>query len=280
VTIRYARRLQIRVGERLVDALDCAFEVTRTTDYSQNTARVQIYNLAAETRRDLQSRTGSGVRCTVLAGYSDGSPPSQICDQELRVISNQRSGPDWITSLESGDGDIVKQTAVKGSWAEGASVKGVVQDLVGQLGVRARDLVASLGLVPDKPLDGPLSVSGRGDDSLAQQLDSLGLEHSIQDGELQVVRKSEGTAGEAILLSPATGMVESPELQGIRGFIRVPVVNVRALLTPEITPGVRIRIESTAWSGVCVARRVVHSGTSWGGDWYTDVEGLVTANGT
>jgi hypothetical protein len=275
VTRRFQRRLVVRVGTRFLEAFDVSFSITRTLDYSQNTAQIAIYNLSADTRRDLQSRTGAGVNCEVLAGYSEDKEPARMFLGDLRVISSKRQGPDWVTTLESGDGDTVKQTEVVGSWGEGTSVKRVITELGGQLTVAGGNLVAALTGVSDKPLDGPLSVSGRGDDALANQLDKLDLEHSWQDQELQVVKKNVQAGGTAVLLSAETGMLDSPEVQGIRGFIRVPIVGVRSLLNPYIRPGGLIRIDSPNWSGLCTARRVVHTGNSFGGDWFTEVEAMV-----
>lgn len=275
MTRAYQRRLYVRVGTREVSALDVGFTVDRSIDYTQNTARIQIFGLSAETRKDLQSRAGSGVNCEVLVGYADQPPPMRLFLGDLRVISSQRQGPEWITSIESGDGDIVKQTEVTGSWPEGSSLKQVVSDIAGALRQSGQDILSAMAGVPDQALDGPLAVHGRGDDALRDQLDKLGLEHSWQNQELQILRKNGSKGGNAVLLTPQTGLLDSPEVQGIRGFIRVPVVNASSLLNPLITPGGLVRVESSAWSGTLTARRVTHSGQSWGGEWMTSIEGLV-----
>ena len=275
MTQTYQRRLLIRVGERALDAFDVGFSIDRSTDYQANNARIQVYNLSADTRRDLQSRARSGIDCEILAGYRGSQEPARLFRGSLRVISSTRQGPDWVTTIESGDGDIVKQSEVNQSWAAGTSLKQVVQDMVGALKASGQDLVKMLAGVPDKPLDGPLVVSGRGDDALAQVLGKLDMEHSWQDGELQVMRKNASLGGTAVLLRADTGMLDSPEVQGVRGFVRVPIVHVRSLLNPLIRPGGLVRVESTAWSGTLTARRVTHTGQSWGGEWETAVEGLV-----
>lgn len=275
----YQRKLIVRIGTAEFASFDCAFSITRTLDMFANTASITVYNLSSESRKAIHAQV-QGVDCEIRAGYENDPELFKFFRGNLRVISSRRQGTDWVTTVESGDGDIVSQADVSKSFPDGFSIKSVVTDLVTSVKAEAGNLVAALSGVPDKQTQGPTTVHGSVNDILADNLDKLGLEHSWQDNGLQILKKSQPLNGDtAVYLTPTTGMLDSPEIQGIRGFVRVPIVNVSSLLNPQITPGRLIKVESAIWTGSLAARRVTHQGQSWGGEWRTDVEGLVISNG-
>lgn len=275
----FQRKLIVRIGTRELELFDCTFNITRTLDMFQNTASISVYNLSSDTRKAIHAEV-QGVDCEIRAGYVNDPELFRFFKGNLRVISSKRQGTDWITTVESGDGDIVSQADVSKSFPDGYSIKGVLTDMVDSIGAAGGNLAASLLGVSDKPLDGPLTVHGKANDAIADSLDKLDLEHSWQDNAIQVLKRNEGLNGStAVLLSAETGMIGSPEIQGIRGFVRVPIANVTSLLNPQITPGRLIKVESDSWSGSIVARRVQHQGSSWGGPWETSVEGLISSSG-
>lgn len=278
----YGRKLVCRVGTREVAAFDCSFTIQRTLDVFASTASITILNLSSDTRKALHAQV-QGIDCEVLAGYENDAELARLFRGNLRVISSRKQGPDWVTTIESGDGDVVQAAEVSNSYPEGTSLKSIVRDVVGGLTSIGRDVLSgnlesALGLVPDKPTSGPMSAHGRANDVLKDALGQLDLEHSWQDNALQILERNKALNGNtAVLLTERTGMLDSPELQGVRGFVRVPIIRVSSLLNPSIAPGRLIRVVSESWSGELAARAVTHTGSSWGGDWQTDVEGLVVA---
>lgn len=275
VSKTYGRVLEVRIGKRLLKGFDCAFTISRSLDMFSNTASITAYNLSSETRKAIHAEV-QGVDCEVRAGYANDPELARFFRGNLRVISSKRQAADWVTTVESGDGDVVSGTQVSKSYAEGFSIKGVVQDLVKEIKAESGNIVSAFLGIDDKPLSGPLTVQGSANLAIKDSLEQLGLEHSWQDNAIQVLERHKALNGTtAVLLTPDTGLLDSPEIQGIRGFIRVPIARVRSLLNANITPGRLLRVESSSWTGNVVARKVTHTGQSWGGEWITDVEGVI-----
>jgi hypothetical protein len=111
------------------------------------------------------------------------------------------------------------------------------------------------------------TVSGFAAEELTTLLRSVGMEWSIQDSELQLVGIGQPMPGEAVVLSPSTGLVGSPE-PGQKGVVRC-----TTLLIPGLQPGGAIQIESEEVRGLFRIERADYVGDKSGPDWYAHLEG-------
>jgi hypothetical protein len=112
-----------------------------------------------------------------------------------------------------------------------------------------------------------VAVHGNAHNELRKLLDSGGLEHSYQNGEVQILPKGQPLNTNAIKLAPNTGLIGSPELSS-KGLVRC-----RSLLNAQIYPGRKIQIASDSVSGFYRVEKATYSGQSANTDWYVDVEG-------
>jgi hypothetical protein len=277
MTRLYGRAFELNVSGRDLSGFDVAFEVVRSSDATQNTASVSIVNLSKDSRRFLHEQDQGNI-IELRAGYRDQPTLPLMFKGRLRVVSSKRQGADWVTSIETGDGDVARTAEISKAYPEGFSVKGAVQDLVKVMRAEAGNLISALKGEPDKKLDGQLIVHERGDRTLQRLLDSMDLEGSWQNDALQVVKKGGFLNASAVGMSAETGLIGNVELQGKRtvsGKTQQALVKFESLLNPELAPGRKVVLDSETWSGACVVRKVTHTGDSSGGEWTSSVEALI-----
>lgn len=273
----FGRAFLLNVSGRDLSGFDVSFEVVRSTDATQNTASVSIANLSAESRRFLHEQEQGNV-VELRAGYRGSESLPLLFKGRLRVVSSKRQDADWVTSIETGDGDVARTAEVSKVYPEGFSVKETVQDLVKVMRAEAGNLITALKGQPDKKLDGHLIVHERGDRTLQRLLDSLDLEGSWQNDALQVIKKGGHVSSSAVRMAPDTGLIGNAELQGKRTLkdkTTGALVKFDSLLNTELQPGRRVVLESDTWAGDCVVRKVSHVGDSSGGPWQSTVEALI-----
>ncbi len=280
-----------------VDALDFEFTVRRSLKAQQNTCEVRIYNLARDIRHAL-AQVSAGVVVELRAGYAGGAPGSgepfasgpagstapggtgaaepqapTIFLGRVRDVYSTRDGADWITTITSGDGDG-KDKPVRFALGPETKIEDVVKKTIRDMGVgvgnaiatiRNRGLAEGLGQV----FKNGIVIDGSGDQELGRIFAGAGLEHSIQNGEVQVLEIGKPLGTLAILLTPETTLVSSPEVgRDDRGA----TVKARSFLSSDISPGRQVRIESDSVNATFRIETVAHTGATAGNDWYTDLE--------
>lgn len=256
----------------LIKDLRVSFSIEKALTEDPNDCKATIYNLSAATRAELQAKP---LRVRLEAGY-DGVL-RQIFIGDLRRAFSKHEGTAWVTELELGDGERAIQNArVSRSFRAGVSAKTVLAEAARSMGLKvptsggdAKALAAQFA--------GGVSVSGRSADAMTKLLTPRGMSWSVQDGELQVLKKGEARTEDAIIVSQATGMIAVPEFGTPKKAGEPATLTVKMLLYPEIKPGQLLRVESASFAarggaGLFRARRIVHTGDTEGADWYTEIE--------
>lgn len=244
------------------------FDVHRTADSVPNKCEVDIYNLSKDSRSFIEG-AGKDWAIVLEAGYE--TTMKSIFSGRLELgSSNKRGrhnhhhqGPDWCTKLSGYDGlreyrYVVLSKSFGPKTTEGALVKHIAQAMGATLG-KIKGLDKHKGFAHGRQLTG---AAGRELETLCR---SRGLRWMLQDGVLHVLPYGDHLDSEAFFLSPATGLVGSPE-KTERG------VKVVSLMQAGITPGRLIDLDSTDLKGVHVAESVIHRGDSHYQDWYTESE--------
>lgn len=271
------RIYELTIQDLAIDGLDIEFKIERNLDQTQNTAEVLVYNLASDHRKHLQSVT-TGCVVKLSAGTAD-TGLALIFLGKLREITNLRNGPDWETRVSSGDGDG-KDRPINFSLGPNAKLVAVIKKTIRELGIgigNALQAIQAISLGPglgDAFREGVV-ISGRGDKQLDRLFESAGLEWSIQNGELQVLKRGRPLNAPAALVTQATGMIGSPELgtATAAGGGKRPIVKFRTLLRADIYPGRQVKIESDAINGYFRVERAAYLGQApAGNDWYTDCD--------
>lgn len=261
------RRVALTVDTLRVVDLDLAFRVERDLKPEPNKAEIDVYNLAPSNRKKLE---GLGNEAQVVLSVGYGSGMSTIFRGDLKSALTMRDGTDLVTQIRAGDGQRARQTArVSRSFAPGTTVETVLRALTEELGVdspAAAELARAVLETGRASFDGGISLSGDVASELTALTASSGLEWSIQDGRLQLLRRGQGLRHQAILLSPGTGLIDTPEIDD-SGMLKA-----RTLIIPDITPGVRVRVDAEHVSGVFRVERTMHTGETSGEDWTIEID--------
>lgn len=263
----FRRAWRVQVGTLDVSALAVSFKCKRTLAQRAGTLDLTIRNLTEEHRREIQRARRFHTFVEVMAGYRGGM--SLIFRGDLRKAVPARDGTDWVTKVTAGDGEHALRTArVNRSFAPGTTVEAVVRHIAEAMGVgvgnaatalRGATLGTSGGAFPEGTV-----LFGQAAEELTRLCASAGKTWSIQEGNLQILNRGGALEREAILLSPGTGMVGTPEVVNRR------VITVTALLQPGLVPGQQVVVQSDALLTTAPWRitEAEYSGDTHGGDWY------------
>lgn len=262
----FRRAVAVTVGTTRITGLRIEFRIKKTSTPEPNTLDLAVTNLSSDTRAKLRE---GNQRVVVEAGYTDSI--EELFVGTSRTITHSRSGADIRTRIQCGDGEAQLRTArINESFAPGTKPEEVV-----------RKLAASLGLDPGNAFDklreggfrgaiseftSGLTLSGKSGDELARLAKSLGFGFSVQDGRIQLLREGETSRETAVVLSPETGLIGSPE-PGDGG-----VVKALSLLQPGLRPGRAVELRSEAVQGMYRVQTVTHSGDTHGVAWHSELE--------
>jgi len=275
MTQLFRRSIDVVVGSKRLTGLDCAFEIVKTLRAEPNTCKLKVYNLAEDTRAEFEQLAPrkrwqtDGIPVRIEAGYGDDR--ALLWNGDLRNIYTEIDGPDWITSMDSGDGCLAWQNArVNQSYGPMTSVQTVLRALVSKLGIGQGNLddvikdVQVLGMGTLYPHGVVLSGS------VAQEITdfcrSTGLEWSIQDGTFQILDHGQALRDKALLVSSDTGMVGSPSVD-VDG-----IATVKTLLIPDVRVGCILSLDTARVKGDYRVEKATWSGDTSSDDWYVTMQ--------
>lgn len=263
----FGRSWSLTFGDEQWTDLRVVFEINRNLTKHPDPAQITIYNLATKTRSGFYQ--GAPVRLT--AGYKDAA--GLIYAGTLTGITPNRDGPDYAVTLNCRDGDAAYRATCNKAYAVGAPLSLVVRDLAAAMGLTVGG--STQQLLAGYRTRGPLVTVGYGQDKIGQLLAPYGLRWCMIDGSVVVVEGDGATAEEAILLTPDTGLIGSPEpisdkVPPVGAVVRR--LRVTSLLQPGFLPGRKVKLQSVEYSGVYRVDRLVHKGDTHGQDWYSVAE--------
>jgi hypothetical protein len=270
----FDRYWRVTVGDKQIDALRVEFKVTRTLSATPNPLELTISNLSADTRAKLQPK---GAVVELVAGYKGTA--ELIFRGDVRTIDHLRRGSEWATKILSGDGERAWNSArINESLAPGAKMSDAIMRSVSAFGINAGNAVREVAAGGFRggldQFSSGVVLHGPVKDVLGGLLESAGLDWSIQDMQLQLLRPGAVTEEQAILLSPETGLIESPETGAPdQKGNTTGITKMRSLLQPGMRPGRQIRLQSFSKSGFYRCEKVVHVGDSHAiTPWYSEIE--------
>lgn len=252
-------------GERN-ELLRCVFKIEHSLASSPNTAEISIYNLAEATRAKVGE---ANIDVEFEAGYSGNI--ALIFKGKLDAGKSVRDGVDWVTSFQSTDGGkqlrstrinlSFKKTSIRDAFKRVADALdlGVGNALEKMASGNARGAITQFG--------NGLVLSGPAQRELDRLASTFGYSWSVQGGQIQLLADGDAIdPGDAIVVDSAHGMIGSPQA-GEKG-----IIEVRALLNPELVPGRVVALSSVEASGFYRVERVTFTGDTRGQDWYADLE--------
>lgn len=268
---------------RIVQGLHITFRIEKTSEPSPNKSQIDIYNLNPDTISLLKKQ---GAKMVLEAGYggilSAEKPTSEIIFVGDVVKSKTtKRGPDYITTIENGDGLAAYQTSnFEGSFAPGASIPGIIDLVIGSFGLGKGEVSGVDGQV----LNGA-TFSGSSRDVMNDLAGKTNTEWSIQNGLVQMVPINRYTNLPVIVLQSIgnphdptnTGLIGSPTLSGFNNSKEKKFAGIEftSLLQPGIVPGRRVQISSKfVPKGIYVVKKVTHNGDTRSGPWYSECEAV------
>lgn len=266
----FLRQYRLVIDTIDIRELAISFQVSRSLKQDPNTANISVRNLNPDHRKSLESQKSPAVRLQV--GYVK-TDLTTIYEGKVRTVETTREGTDLVTTLATGDGQDEMQTKrIAKKIPKGTPPISVFQDLAKALGVDAGNLNdASAKLAKFSSLFSAGTVlRGNVARELSILLRSVGHEWSIQNGALQILEINKALAGQAIKLTPQSGLLGNPSVSYVKGKA---VAKLKTLLLPDLIPGRLIVVDSESVKGNFKIDKCDYSGESHStGDWSCDIE--------
>lgn len=264
----FRRKAIATVGTVELKDLHFQFTVKKSLKPEPNTCDLTVFNLNRTHRAELEQLDKVTVK--LEAGYEGGT--SVIFLGTLRHIdSGLRDGPDILTHVSSGDGEQqYRKSRVAIAIKKDTTTDAVLKQLAAAIGVGTGNLDKAVSTLKAVGLSNMFSegtvLYGSASREMTAICRSVGFLWSIQNGALQLVAIGKALDGEAIKLTPETGLIGSPSTDN-KG-----IVKLRALMIPDIFPGRKIVVDSFSLDGQFRIETTTHSGDTSGSDWYIDIE--------
>lgn len=269
----YHRKWKVQIGQLATDALRVQFKVTKTLGKEPNTLDLYVWNLAEASRKKL---TAPRLPVTLEAGYLGQTAGSAIIfSGDARTIDDVRDHADWKTHVQCGDGEKAYQFShINKAFASTFSFTSVCQEVAKSLGVNLGNLTQALQSAPKliSNFTKGFVANGRASDVLSTLLKSAGLEYSIHQGSLLVVAPGKPASNTVFTLTPATGLIGSPDHTPPDQKNKPATLKCKCLLNPQLTLASIVHIESARVKGDFVIQKLDHIGDSHGADWITVIE--------
>jgi hypothetical protein len=264
----FQRSYKLVLGTQDVTGLNIRFRVEKTLAKNPNVAQVDIFNLSQELRESLEKAKHIPVR--LEAGYGDEL--MLIYLGTMRSATSVTDGPTITTHVESGDGEKeISSSRIAVPIGPGTPTDVVLKTIAAALGVGpgnvgdvAKQLAAEgVSLFPSGGV-----LSGNAAKKLSDLCDSVGREWSIQDGNIQILKKGQPKSNTAFFISPDSGLVGSPSVDS-KG-----VVTAQTLFIPGIKPGATVVFESRSVNGGFRVDKCTYTGETTQGarDWFIEIE--------
>jgi hypothetical protein len=275
----FDRRARLTVGTLEVqsegsEALRITFSATRTLKREANRARIQVFNLSPDTRARIE---GEQRRVILEAGYAKTMAAIFIGDRAF--ISSARDGTDWVTTIDASDGRTLSDQQVKISFEGQVSAKQITDALIGlmqQQGVNLKGRKVQGGAGIEAALgrlvyQGGKTVNGKIGDILGDLAEDLGVDVSIQSGQIVMLNGEQALNAPGLELSPGSGLIDSPVRIKDPKRPKKLLLQGESLLIPGISPGRRLVLSSSEHKGTFKTIKAVHNGDTHGPDksWLT-----------
>lgn len=273
----YIRKVVLEVipavgnGRRIQD-LRIKFSCEKQNEGTPNKAEIEIYNLSGATRSIMEAKNtkvrlyvgylGLTKNAFINAGINLNSSVELIFVGNVNKVTHDIQTPDIITKLEVKDGENAYRNAkIEKGYPPNSTLKNIFKDLNDSMNIPA----GSQEVIPDFKYANGLTLSGLTRDHLDVLCRANGLEWSIQDETLQIIKRKKGTTDFAVVLSAETGLVGTPNKTD-KG------VEFESLLQPLLRPGRKVKLESKILSGTYIVRKVKHEGDSQEGKFTSSCE--------
>lgn len=259
------------------------FEIEKTMyGASPNHSKIEIYNMAIQTYQSLKT----GYLVNLQAGYSNIKvvPQNQslvgtIFTGNIFLSHTSRSGAETITSLECLDGGAaITYARLDKSYPAGTNIAMILQDCATAMSVTNNSnpsgISAGIALgIPNVIYNKGFMAQGPCKNTLDKVLNPLGLQWTVQDGNLNILPKLNTDGASAIVISPSTGMIGVPSNNQF-------YTQFTCLLNPKVVPGCVVQLisENTSLNGFYKVLRAKYEGDTHDNKWQVSCEATLLKN--
>lgn len=297
----FERIAELEIGQSggkgiLIKDLRFSFNIEKTSSETLNNSTVKIYNLNRDSRKLIETPNNIVI---LRAGYVQDSGAVQIFTGSVRRALTSREGVDWVTDIELDDGLLAyRDSKVSISFPPATSGITVLSNVASRFALPVKTLPND---ITNKQYPNGFSFVGRVRDAMSKVCEYLDLEWSIQNQEIQVIKKSGTLKNTAILISSESGMIGSPSLEaktmtdkdaakrgintdqkgvirrtsekddGIKQRLEIQGFKVKTLLQPSLQCGQIVKLKAEGIDDFLKIEKLTHSGDYYGADWSTEL---------
>lgn len=272
----FDRKVRVTFGPRTekratqIDELFMQFDIKKSLEAEPSSGTIEITNMAPSSRAVLEQKD---VWLRLQAGYNNASGAPNLGNLFLGRIkksATERHGKDAVTSIEVVDGIDQWQTAnISRTLAPGSTTKQLFEALASEFGLG----IGSVKGITEQIYQQGVTVFGPIRLFMDDLMKKMNLEWSIVDNNLVVLARNVASEKTAIVISPNTGLIESPiprEDDKTGGKF----VEFKCLIRPGMNPGVAVKLESKRTTGFFKLRRIHYKGDNRKGPFEASCEAI------
>lgn len=231
-------------------ALRITFDIDKNMIGSSNKAKIQIYNMQAQTRGLITQ----GYIVALQAGYNN--LVKTIFIGSVLNTKADRNGADIVLSLECGDGEsAIVNARLDKSYPSGVTLAQILQDVGVALstatGSQPQGIAAGVAIgIPEVIYNNGFTAHGACRDTLDTLLKPQGVEWNIQNGNLNIIPLPNYDGQTAQVLCSERGLIGVPSRANF-------FTQAMSLLNPNLVPGTLIQLisQNTKLNGFYKIRR-------------------------
>lgn len=261
-----------KVGQTLtrVSDLFIQFDLEKNSESEPNKGAIQINNLNRDSRALLQAQDVSVLLEVGYAGIYD-----KLAVGQISRAPTERSRMETVTKIEFEDGrKQYTEARINTSFAPGVTTKQVLESLASELKVGIGTIKGTI----EEAFQNGLTLSTNVRAALDDITGKMGVEWSIQDNNLQILPRNTPSELLGILLTPETGLVESPiEREDAKKGGKF--IEFKSLMRAQLKPGVAVEIQSRETSGFFKIRKARYQGDNRKGPFHVSCEAVEVESG-
>jgi len=255
------------------------FEIIKSKNAKENTAKVEIYNLAPNTRKLI---TEQEALVRIFAGYAQNKGLIEIGQGDISKVKHNRDKTEVVTEIYMAEGiRKIRDNPISISFSSKSKLK--LSNILDNLRTKSNNQFdfRLIDVDDSKTIDNGYSDLGSLDQILNNLRLQFGFEWSVQNGIITIKGTKKSVANEIMLLTPKNGLILHPE--SVKHVSRRlekssitkqdrKVNSIQALLQPHLQVNDIIAIESQDLKGKYEIQKITHKGDTRGNDWYSDME--------
>lgn len=253
------------------------FEIIKSAKPKENAAKIEIYNLAPDTRRMITEEE-SNVR--ILAGYSKNEGLIEIGQGDISKIKHNKDKTEVVTEIYLAEG--LRTTKTKPvSFGYGYDTNLKLSTILQEITKQTEKQFKTIDIDENKVITTGYSDCGSLDYVMNNLAVNFNFSWSMQNGVIVVKGNKSSSRKEILLLSPETGLILHPEsVKKVSKKLEKSEItkmskksrSVQCLLQPKLQIHDVIRLQSQDINGLFEVQKITHVGDMRGNDWYSTLE--------